>query len=355
MPGSIEIKNGKLYVDHFEIDNKEIVSYFSEIPEEERSSQFESMLLAGTVTFKSIGTTERIDYIEKCFNKFHKCFDDKIDATFGEDGRIVKDVFDSNKEGTPLYLLKKDIKDLMKEIRDKLEGKKIEYELKEKTTLKGYSFEDVCEQILDDIIRMQEGDELQRTTDENGLLERSKKGDFVITLGQKPDAKIALEIKDVGAMSLPEIHRTLTESIENRGAKYGIAVFRYVESLPNSVGWFKEFYGNHLICAIGTKQHEEVLAPEMLRVAFCWAKMKVLSGKETMEKIDITPILLEKIQKIQDSLKNFSNIRTQCTNLDKATEKIRSLADEIEEDIISQISDMEREMNKAMKKNQENI
>ena len=348
MSCDIKIEDDKLIVDHFETTNKEIVSYFSEMPEEERSAKFESMLLAATVVFKTIGTTEKIEYIEKAFDNFHKCFDDKIDEMFGEDGKIVKEVFDPRREGTPLCDLKNEIKEVMKEIRDKLEGKKIEDEMREKTTLKGFSFEEVCEQILSDIIKMQEGDELHRTSMESGLLEHSKKGDFVISLGQKPDAKIVLEIKDVGTMSLPEIHRTLDESIENRGAKYGIVVFRFVESLPGGVGWFKEYYGKHLICALGTRQHEEFLAPEMLRVAFGWAKMRLLSGREAGETVDVIPVIREKMQKIKDSLKNFSNIRTQCTNLEKATGKIRSASDEIESEISSQLSDIEREISRAM-------
>jgi hypothetical protein len=353
MSGKIVVENDTLYVDGFETQNKEIVSYFAEIPEDERAAKFESMLLASTVVFKSIGTTEKIDYIEKAFDAFHKEFDDKIDEMFGEDGKIIKDVFDPRREGTPLCVLKNDIKEVMKEIRDKLEGKKVEEELKEKTTLKGFSFEEVCEQILSDIVKMQQGDELHRTTDEYGLLERSKKGDFVITLGQKSDAKIVLEIKDVGTMSLPDIHRTLDESIENRGAKYGIAVFRFVESLPGSVGWFKEYYGKHLICALGTQTHEEFLAPEMLRVAFGWAKMKLLAGQDVGEAIDVIPVIREKMQKIKDSLKNFSNIRTQCSNLEKATGKIRSISDEIEMEINSQLKEMESEISKAMSNDKE--
>ena len=353
MSCKIVVENNTLYVDNFETENKEIVSYFDEIPEDERAARFESMLLAATVVFKTIGTTEKIDYIEKAFANFHKCFDEKIDEMFGEDGKIVKEVFDPRREGTPLCDLKNEIKEVMKEIREKLEGKKVQDELMEKTTLKGFSFETVCEKILSEIIKMQESDELHQTTEEYGLLERSKKGDFVISLGQKPDTKIVLEIKDVGTMSLPEIHRTLTESMENRGAKYGIAVFRFVESLPSSVGWFKEYYGNHLICALGTQKHEEFLAPEMLRVAYGWAKMRMLSGKEAGETIDVIPVIRDKMQKIKDSLKNFSTIRTQCSNLEKATVKIRNISDEIEGEITSQLSDMESEIGKAMNNSKE--
>lgn len=346
MTCNIVIENGKLFVEHFETENKDIVSYFSEVPEEERASKFESLVLTGAIVFRTIGTTERIDYIEKAFNEFHRCFDDKINETFGENGKIIKEIFDPNREGTPLCYLKNEITRPMKDILLQLHGKKKEEELLEKTIYKGYSFEDYCEEVLSDIVHKQtDGDDLERTTDKYGSIEGSKKGDFVIRLG-KTGSKIALETKDVGTINLPEIHRTLDESMENRDAKYGIFVVKNVESFPLSVGFFKEFYGNQLVVALGTRESEELIAKELLLVAFNWSKAKLLSGEVVGGKVDITPLVREKIIQIQDSLNNFRNIRTQCTNLEKATGKIRRIANEIEEEIKTQISEMETEINK---------
>ena len=346
MSCDIKIENDKLIVDHFETTNKDIISYFSDVPEAERVAKFESIILAGSVVFRSIGTTEKIDYIEKAFNNFHKCFDDKIDETFGADGKIIKEIFDPTREGTPLYRLKTEINQPLKEILEKLGGKKIADEIMGKTTLKGFSFEDYCEKVLSDVIRKQtSGDELQRTTEEYGLLAGSKKGDFVIKLGES-SSKIVIEAKDVGNISLNDIHKILEESMENRDAKYGIFVVKNVESMPMSVGFFKEYYGNQLVVALGTSESEELLAKELLLVAFNWAKAKLLSEVGIEGKKDITPIVREKIQQIQDALNNFRNIRTHCTNLEKATKKILDISDDIESGIRSQLSDMEIEMNK---------
>jgi hypothetical protein len=348
MTCQIDVKNDTLFVNNFETANKEIVSYFSGIPEPERVAKFESMLLAGTVAFKSIGTTEKIDYIEKCFNSFHQCFDDKIDETFGQDGKIIKEVFDPNREGTPLYYLKNEITQLMKDIKRELEGKKKEEEILDKTTYKGYDFENFCENVLSDIIHNQtDGDELERTTDKPGNIKMSKKGDFVIRLG-KIKSNIVLETKYVGTITIPEIQRTLKESMENRDAKYGIFVIKKVESLPKSVGFFKEFNDNQLVIALGTGDGEDLIAKELLLVAFSWAKAKLIGSEVIPGEKDIIPMVREKINKIQQSLDKFRNIKVQCTNLQTATESIRTLTNNIKDDIGKEIQEMETEIKKIV-------
>lgn len=347
MSCKVDIKGNRLIVEQFETSNKEIVSYFSDIPKALRSERFETVLLAGAVAFRTMGTTEKIDYIEKAFNNFHKEFDDKINDTFGENGKIIKDVFDPNIEGTPLCCLKNEMVKVMEEIREKLGDRRIEKEFIERTPIKGYNFEDFCEQVFSDIVKMQDGDELERTTDKNGLIERSKKGDFVIKIG-KTNTKIVFETKDVGAIHLPEIHRSLEESIKNRDSSYGVFIIRNVLSLPKSVGWFKEYYGNHLVCALGTKDNEEFIAAEMLHVAFSWAKSRLMAKEGIEVKTDIIPFVREKMPQIQDSLNNFRTIRAQCTSLEKATKKIRNTSDEIESEIKRQLIDVETEINNAL-------
>ena len=83
MDCEITIENDVLYLKNFSTSNKDIVSFFSDIPEEQRLEKFQSVLLAGTVAFRTMGTTEKVDYIEKCFNNFHRIFDDKINEVFG--------------------------------------------------------------------------------------------------------------------------------------------------------------------------------------------------------------------------------------------------------------------------------
>lgn len=344
----ISVDDNRVYITDFSTTNKDIINYFKDIPEDERAVHLESMILAGVTTFKTIGTTEKIDYIEKSFNNFHRCFDEKIEETFGENGAIIKEIFNPDREGTPLYRLKTDLKELMKEIREKLEAKKATEEALQNTTFKGFSFEDVCEELLANITKFQQSDILEKTADNPGLLAPSKKGDFVITLGEQPDSRIVFEIKDVGTMSIPEIHRQLEESMQNRGAQYGVMVFRFVESLPQSVGWFKEYYGNQLVIALGTSEHDDFLAQELLQIGYMWAKTKLKQKETEGTTVNIVPIVQETMKKITDTLKKFSTIRTNCTNLENTIGNIRGLIDNIEQEINDQFIDLQNEINKAL-------
>ena len=148
MTCQVVVEDGRLYVNEFETANQEIVTYFTDVPEKERAEKFESVVLAGTVAFRTIGTTEKIDYIEKAFNKFHQCFDQKVEETFGKDGKILTELLDPRKDGTPLCCLKDEMLKAMEEIKYKIEGKKIAEELEERTTYKGFTFEEFCENVL---------------------------------------------------------------------------------------------------------------------------------------------------------------------------------------------------------------
>ena len=201
-----------------------------------------------------------------------------------------------------------------------------------------------CENILSDMISKQtDGDQLLNTTKEPGLLAGSKKGDFVISLG-KTGLKIAIETKHVAGLTVPKIHSILDESMENRDAKYGIFVVKNVEALPKSVGFFKEYYGNQLVVALGTKESEDLLAKELLFVAYNWAKTKLLVSEGIEGREDITPLLQDKLPRIAASLKKFSKIRTQCTSIKNTTDKILRTADEIEEEVKSQLQDIRIEI-----------
>jgi hypothetical protein len=393
MDAHISIEDNVLAINGFSTAHKEIVDYFKEIPEEKRNDHLQAMILAGVTTFKTIGTAEKIDYIEKSFNKFNYIFDkriektlgekgiftdkmqeafgenglfdkkinetlgekgflnEKIEETFGENGSIVKEILNPNREGTPLYQLKTELKDVMKDIQKTLEKEEGREEALSNTTFKGFSFEDVCEQLLSDIAKSQDGDYLEKTADQPGLLAPSKKGDFVVTIGSQPETKIVFEIKDVNTLSVPKIHEQLDESIENRGADYGVIVFRFVESLPNCVGWFKEYYGNKLVIALGTQDHEEFLASELMHVAYIWARTKVKQQETQQEMVNIIPIVQEKMKKITDSLKKFSQLKSHCTHMDNTVSEIRRLVETIEREINDQLTELGNEVRKGMEEN----
>lgn len=353
----IKIENGTMFVEDFRTNDDEIVSYFSEISPENLEERFETSMKLGVVALRTIGTTEKIDYIEKEFYKLkHKfgeilnetaddlekqieenlgeegTFSKIVDEHFGENGKLVNQIFDPTKEGTPLCKLRHLIIEKIDQMRMDLGLTKAVEEVKEVTPIKGYEFEDLCESLLNDIVKKHLGDELQRTTDVPGRISGSRKGDFVITLSERPDCKIVLETKDVERITLVKIHEIMNETIENRDAKYGILVTKWVESLPHSVGCFNEYQGNHLVCALTSKEHEGTIHPEVLHIAVCWARIRSLLEKAEAEGIDVS-LIQNELGEMRKKLDLFSRIKRECTNVENAVNRVRSLSDEIQNGI----------------------
>lgn len=361
MGSKIEVENGTLVVKDFETSDDEVVSYFSDIPPENLNERFETSLKVGVVALKTIGTTERIDYIEKEFYKLRGKFSDNLTETaskleeqinevFGEHGKLVKEIFDPTIKGTPLYQLRTLLIDEINGLRMELGIKEAVEEVKKVTPKKGFEFEDLCEELLAEIVKTHLGDELTRTTDEIGRISGSKKGDFVIAVNGRPDCKIVLETKDVKHISLPEIHEIMKESIENREAKYGIFLTKWAESLPNSVGCFNEYQENHLVCSLTSKDHEGVVHPEILHIAVCWARIRSLLEMAEAEGLNVS-LIQSKIEEIRNKLKLFTRIKTECTNIKKAMTNIRSLSDEIRSGIDIEVGAIEEEIVKVIEAN----
>ncbi len=105
--------------------------------------------------------------------------------------------------------------------------------------VKGMVFEDKLYYVFADIGR-QLGDQTEAVGTLTGAVARSKKGDFVATLGEtsgSPGLKIVVEVKDQ-ALRLKDAIDELQEAKENRDAKCGIFVFaRGAE--PPEVGDFR--------------------------------------------------------------------------------------------------------------------
>lgn len=364
----IKIENGTLFVEDFETNDGEIVTYFADIPPENLEERFETSLKLGVVALKTIGTTEKIDYIEKEFYKLREKFTEIIEKTkedvegqveeifgekgsfstiiaehFGEKGKLVTEIFDPTIEGSPLHKLRTLIIEKIDGLSKELGIKKAVEEVIEVTPKKGYEFEDLCEVLLSDIVSKHLGDELTRTTDVVGRVSSSKKGDFVIAISERPDCKVVLETKDVQDISLAEIHGIMNEAIENRDAKYGIFVSKWVESLPKSVGCFNEYQGNHLVCSLTSKEHEETIHPEVLHIAVCWARIRSLMEKVEAEGLNIS-LVQEKLKEIERKLELFSRVKRECTNVGKSVKRIRELSDEIQEGIETELGEIHGEI-----------
>lgn len=373
MNSIIQILNENLIVKDFETQDREIVAYFSEISEEQRVERFEKALKVGVVALRTTGTTEKIDYIQKEFADLETRFknelqrakteldiyfgdrgkiDNLVRDRFGEGGMVVKNIsgiFDPYKEGSPIYNLRNLLEDKIKKVDEVLKEFKTRKEVEaviQKSTQKGYSFEDECERILSEVVKLQsDGDQLENTTKKEGKIKDCDKGDFVVTLGKRMDKRFTFEVKDVQTISLQSILDALDIAMENRSSTYGIFVVKNVSALPKSVGWFSEYGGNKLVCALSSELDNGQIHDEILQIAYKWCKTKLLLEIAEAEGLDITKIQ-ERLTNLKGIFVNLRSIRTQCTNIDSAVESLRQESDSIENTIKEQLEAIEKELKK---------
>lgn len=385
MTPRILIKDGKLLVSDFGIDDEEIVGYFKDVKPENIENRFVSSLKVGVVALKTIGTTERVDYIEKRFNNLNSKFaeilketsdelsqkftdifgengkvdslmvthfgekgtvSEMIEKYFGKDGLIVKELFDPMKEGTPINQLKNLITDELNRLGKTIGIEEALREQKQKTVIKGAEFEDALEALLADMVKINMGDILTRTSDIVGAVTNSKKGDFVIDVDSKAEYRIVIEAKDWDNISLPKIHKEIDDALENRAAKFGIFVTKWIEALPNSVGCFNCYNNDRIVCGLGSKD-DEIIHQEILHVAYCWARTQLLKKSIKAEKVDFD-MIDSNLEEIRKQLTSFNNIRTQCRNIDNASKKIAQESENIKDEIQQCLQNIKGELEKEV-------
>jgi len=381
----ILIKDGKLLVSDFGIDDEEIVGYFKDVKPENIENRFVSSLKVGVVALKTIGTTERVDYIEKRFNNLNSKFaeilketsdelsqkftdifgengkvdslmvthfgekgtvSEMIEKYFGKDGLIVKELFDPMKEGTPINQLKNLITDELNRLGKTIGIEEALREQKQKTVIKGAEFEDALETLLADMVKINMGDILTCTSDIVGAVTNSKKGDFVIDVDSKAEYRIVIEAKDWDNISLPKIHKEIDEALENRAAKFGIFITKWIEALPNSVGCFNCYNNDRIVCGLGSKD-DEIIHQEILHVAYCWARTQLLKKSTKAEKVDFD-MIDSNLEEIRKQLTSFNNIRTQCRNIDNASKKIEQESENIKDEIQQCLKNIKGELEKEV-------
>jgi len=346
--------DGKTITINIKIKDEETYHFLQEVDQEQRVERLVSALRIGVIGFKRTHDAENIDFVEKKFNillsKFEKMFDPSIETShFGkltailreyfERGGKVESLFNPMNGDTPLAILRKEITAEIRALRDEFVKKEVKKEIFNATPLKGYEFEDTCEEILGGIVRNHMGHELERKTTERGQLNGSFAGDFLITLKDRQNKKIVFEMKDLDNISQPMIIETLEKAMQNRGAEYAVLVTKYREALPTKIGWFNELRGNLLVTTLGSKK-DNTFFPELLNVAYEWAKLRLTTDINTDKKT--VSIVDESVKQISRKLEVFSQIQRQSTNIEKATDEIRRLSNDLRNDIEEEIQKIQK-------------
>ena len=366
----VTVSDDEVTVDGFTTEVREIVEYFGSLPESSQMDRkLEDALRMGVMAITATGTAQNINHVEKEFELLKMGFDQKIESVFGEkgqvaeiiakhfgedgkvaeiiakhfgeDGKLLNELLNPNKGDSPLGLLRDDLHKALGEIKEKLSAQEAAKRVAAKGTQKGRDFEAWCEEALG-VAAKSNGDMLDNTAYRGGSAGAKKKGDIVATLSGTANAKIVFEIKNKGAIGMPEIIRELREAMDNRDASYGVFVAKSRASLPNTIGWFNEYEnGTMLACAVEDKEGNAVLDGEMLIMVYRWARARARAAAEAKNELRPkgredavdTSLVAEKAKSIGDRLEGLSKIRRECTNVKNSSEKIKEMAGEIQSDI----------------------
>ena len=213
-----------------------------------------------------------------------------------------------------------------------------------KGTQKGVKFEKRCEPHA----RSAAGaysDMVESTGRAAGDLGGTRKGDFVVTIGGT-EKRIVFEMKHkTDTVFLLEIRRELNGAMENRRADYGVLVSRNRDALAGEVGWFNEYDGNKLVCAVSeTDEGEENMW--VIAIAYRWARLRVVSGNDRALGVDPETIT-QCVKEIESSLRRMGTVTTQCKNITASAEKVESVMKEEEKKIRDMIDDIIRSMGRS--------
>jgi len=347
----VNLEDTQVSISNYTTTDKDIHGYFVNMTEsEDLDIAFEHALKIGVIAAKNIDTAGYVHFFEKQADKINARIDEKIEELLGEDGQVsdivtkifgvdgqlVHEYLDPYREGSPLQKavhaihagVHTDFEDL-KNILGVKDGKEEEAD---RGTQKGKVFENDCEPLLEEIAQMH-GDDVRATGEEVGVRTDRKSGDFVYDI-KELKKRITWEVKDYkrSDLQMTDINEYLDDAIKNREAHYGILVSKYVESLPKKIGWFKEISDKKLVIALGTKTNSDELHPEILHIAYRWARAKLL--RDIVQNSNFDPTLVQaKIKVLQEKLQALSSIQTQCDNIDDASTEINDLAENLNKEL----------------------
>jgi len=398
---TVDKKSESVLIRNLMIKDHEVYELVSDQKEMERPEFVKRALKVGAIALRDIVVAEKIDYVQREFEKLcfelekifiqklgkegmkgelDKIFSDKgelhscLEKVFGKEGKLVRDILDMNNTKSPIGQLKKTIeayfvgkdselynmldpnaKDspiarLRKEILDKMQT--IENtittniatkEAVQKTPKKGFIFEDMLESFLSQTSKPF-GDTVDRVGKERGKL-GNLKGDFVITLhdptikGQKPKIVVEAKTSEKLSLSTKGLIGELRGAIQNREALFAIAVTDKVVS--DDIGAYREFEGDKIVCAF-----EDDGLP--LEVAYRTARTYILMKiREAPGKaIDVTRIC-GVISKISTDLNSMRGIKAKLTRIGTTAEEIDGDIRALEQSIRQSLEELQELLSKS--------
>jgi len=316
----IIVSDNSVKINDLLIKDNDTVKVINEIEEKDREDHLIKSINIGINVLRNTITVEKIDYIEKEFQRLLTAFskrtdewDDQISDTMEDSVTLMTESMDASldleKEGNPLYRLKKAIDNQITDLRDlihKKEGKQegIDEE-SAKGTMKGFDFED---EVVDDLNFWQHyPDSFEVIGDKAEGKTRRKVGDVLATL--QDGRTIAIEVKagknysDRGDKSLDS---QMDQSMAYRSSVGSIAVTT-IEAMESKV-WQNSIFldrgKNRFIVAVDRENRDFT----MLRVAYILLRERILASSENVDTAERKIIDPSKVREIiEDIVRDMSS------------------------------------------------
>jgi hypothetical protein len=391
----LDKRTERILIKNLEIQDHDLFEVISDQKEVERAEFVKRALKVGVIALHDVLVTEKIDYVKREFERL--CFElDKIfqlelgkegmrgeldnifgdngqleqrlENLFGSDGKLVRDILDMNNKNSPIGKLREtveshfvgkdsemysmldpnskdspiarfrqDVLNELQKIETMIETHLLKKEIIEKTTQKGFIFEDDLEDFL---LRVSKpfGDTVERVGTEKGKL-GNLKGDFVITLndssikGQPP--KIVVEAKTGKSVriTIKSLLGELRDAIKNREAQFAIAVTETM--ISDSIGCYREVEGDKIICAF----EDNGLPLEVAyRIARTYLLMKM---RKALEKTLDTTRICGIIGKISNDLNAVRGIKAKLTRIGTTSEDIAVDIKSLEKNIRESLEELQ--------------
>jgi len=260
---------------------------------------------------------------------------------FGENGEIIRLLDEKLKmdlEGrTPLGQLFVGLKTEISLLRDTIVRIIARQELVDQTTKKGFVFEEVVLERLEEIAKPF-GDIVEDISLKSEAISNSKKGDFLYQYGDS-GARVVLDAKNYGKLkSLPAMLAYIKEAIKERDAKFGIIVAPNEQSLQKQIGCWNA-YNNCIVCTI-----------DSLGVALRYAKYYTQLSTGESANLNVGGVQM-KLEEISRKLKQFTSMKAKLTKLSNgvatAVQEIQTLIDETRDRIHQLLEEIDHEFKKA--------
>lgn len=382
----------KVTIQHLVVEDPELHTLLSYTKKKEWPTIVKRALTMGATALKSIALQQKLEYVETAFKgmtvevnkiltlnknemegKLDKVFGKNgefeliLDKHFGDDGKLMdlldmdnikspigrlrtqiesffvgKDstvygVLDPYRKDSPAFHLREEIMNGLRSIEDMIKAQLAREEVEKVTPIKGWKFEDVVESFLQRITKPF-NDLPERVTEETGKMGK-KRGDFIIVINdssiKENPPRIVVEAKSQRGIAITRkgLLGYLDEAMANREAKFAIAISEV--PLPASVGHYREYEQNKIVCEFG----EDGLPFEVAyKVARARVLIEMYGEVEGVNVAKMNAIL----KQIETDLNSIQGIKTKVSRVQNVSKEISVDITNLEDKIRERLSDLQR-------------